>query len=111
MSRLVFVVQSPPPAHVAQGAGQSVATQTLSGAGFCALGETSGGSDSTSDGTERAHDAWSVNVIAAIARIRAARNKAFMGRYARSPVQDARRRTHARCRGWFYTSWTVPLGR
>jgi hypothetical protein len=79
MSRLVSVVQSPPFGHVAQGSGHTVETHDVSGVGVDAFGETRSGSDPPSEETDRAQDAWSVSVIADVARTRAARRRGFIG--------------------------------
>jgi serpin B len=94
--------QSPPPAHVAHGAGHSVATHTVSATGFVALAETSDGSDGTSDDTDRAHEACSVSVTAAMARTRGTCPRPAAPRSTRPSdvgTQDAnvRRQRHASC--------------
>jgi hypothetical protein len=79
MSRLVSVLQNRPPGQLAQGAGQSVETQTASGDGLLGLAPKNAGSDGMSDVTERAHEACNVSVTAAVAKSVAARSRAVMG--------------------------------
>jgi hypothetical protein len=108
MSRLVSVVQSPPFGHVAQGSGQTVEMHDVSGVGVDAFGETRSGSDPPSEGTDRAQDAWSVSVIADVARTRAARRRGFIGDagpFARRAPTPA-----PRTRPWSATFAARPLG-